>query len=65
MRGKRMKIQYLVNNLEIVGFGITKKGKQVEVPDNIGKQLCEEGLAKEVKGGKIKTDVKDVKEVNE
>ena len=60
-----MKIQYLVNDLEIVGFGIAKKGKQVVVPNEVGISLCEEGLAKEVKSGKIKKDVKDVEEVNE
>ena len=60
-----MKIQYLVDNLEIVGYGIAKKGKQVNVPDQVGISLCEEGLAKEVKSGKIKKDVKDDKEVNE
>jgi len=48
------KIEYLVSGLEVVGFGIAKKGKQIEVPQDVAESLANEGIAKVVKDSKIK-----------
>jgi hypothetical protein len=51
-----MKIKFIVDGLEIAGFGIAEKGKEIEVPDVVGKSLVNEGIAKEVKASKIKKE---------
>ena len=51
-----MKIKFVVDGLEIAGFGIAEKGKEIEVPDVVGKSLVNEGIAKEVKASKIKKE---------
>ena len=49
-----MKIKFIVDGLEIAGFGIATKGKELEVPEVVGNSLITEGIAKEVKASKIK-----------
>ena len=44
------------NCLEIAGFGIAEKGKKIEVPDNVGENLINEGIAKATKASKIKKE---------
>ena len=44
-----MKIEFVVDGLEIAGFGIAEKGKKIEVPDNVGENLINEGIAKATK----------------
>jgi hypothetical protein len=51
-----MKIKFIVDGLEIAGFGIAEKGKEIEVPDVVGKSLVNEGIAKEIKASKIKKE---------
>jgi len=51
-----MKIKFVVDGLEIAGFGIAEKGKEIEVPDTVGNSLVNEGIAKEVKASKIKKE---------
>jgi len=51
-----MKIKFIVDGLEIAGFGVATKGKEIEVPDVVGKSLVNEGIAKEVKASKIKKE---------
>jgi|TARA_E500000178_G_C16746081_1_gene628248 hypothetical protein len=53
-----MKIEFLVGGLELVGFGVTEKGKKVEVSDVLGAQLVSEGIAKPIKASKIKEETK-------
>tara|TARA_R100001015_G_C4609970_1_gene165284 strand:- start:913 stop:1089 length:177 start_codon:yes stop_codon:yes gene_type:complete len=56
------KIQFIVNNWTIVGFGKSEAGKILEVPDSVAKSLIEDGIAIELEKGKITKKVK--KEVN-
>ena len=51
-----MKIKFLVSDLEIPKYGIAKKGKKIEVPDNVGESLINEGIAKATKASKIKKE---------
>ena len=51
-----MKIKFIVDGLEIAVFGVATKGKEIEVPDVVGKSLVNEGIAKEVKASKIKKE---------
>jgi len=51
-----MKIKFIVDGLEIAGFGVATKGKEIEVPDVVGKSLVNEGIAKEVKASKIQKE---------
>jgi|TARA_Y100000289_G_C3868538_1_gene122231 hypothetical protein len=51
-----MKIKFIVDGLEIAGFGIATKGKEIEVPDVVGNSLVSEGIAKESKASKIKKE---------
>jgi hypothetical protein len=51
-----MKIKFIVDGLEIAGFGVATKGKEIDVPDVVGKSLVNEGLAKELKASKIKKE---------
>ena len=41
-----MKIKFLVSDLEIPRYGITEKGKEIDVPDHVGKDLINAGIAK-------------------
>jgi len=59
-----MKIKYTISGLEISGYGISKKGLEVDVPEEVGKSLIEQGLAKETKNVKITKEVIK-EEVNE
>jgi hypothetical protein len=51
-----MKIKFIVDGLEIAGFGVATKGKEIDVPDVVGKSLVNEGIAKELKASKIKKE---------
>ena len=51
-----MKIEFVVDGLEIAGFGVATKGKEIEVPEVVGNSLISEGIAKEVKASKIKKE---------
>jgi len=51
-----MKIKFIVEGLEIAGFGVATKGKEIEVPEVVGNSLISEGIAKEVKASKIKKE---------
>ena len=51
-----MKIKFIVDGLEIAGFGVATKGKEIEVPEVVGNSLVSEGIAKEVKASKIKKE---------
>lgn len=51
-----MKIEFVVDGLEIAGFGIAEKGKKIEVPDTVGESLINEGIAKATKASKIKKE---------
>tara|TARA_Y100001937_G_scaffold39608_1_gene56239 strand:- start:3 stop:173 length:171 start_codon:yes stop_codon:yes gene_type:complete len=51
-----MKIEFLVSDLEIPRYGIAEKGKQIDVPDNVGEDLIAEGIAKEAKTGNTKEE---------
>tara|TARA_R100001443_G_scaffold20068_1_gene31963 strand:- start:23013 stop:23192 length:180 start_codon:yes stop_codon:yes gene_type:complete len=59
-----MKIKYTISGLEISGYGISKRGLEVDVPEEVGKSLIEQGLAKETKNVKITKEVIK-EEVNE
>ena len=58
-----MKIKYTVSGLEITGYGIAKKGLEVDVPKEVAESLIQQGHAKESRDVKITKEVK--KEVNE
>ena len=64
LRTRIMKIKYTISGLEISGYGISKKGLEVDVPEEVGKSLIEQGLAKETKNVKITKEVIK-EEVNE
>ena len=51
-----MKIKFLVSDLEIPKYGIAKKGKEIDVPDHVGKDLIHAGIAKEVKISNTKVE---------
>ena len=51
-----MKIKFIVDGLEIAGFGVATKGKEIDVPEVVGNSLISEGIAKEVKASKIKKE---------
>jgi len=52
-----IKIKYTTSGLEITGYGISKKGAEIEVPNAVGQSLIEQGLAKETNNVKITKEV--------
>jgi hypothetical protein len=48
-----IKITWTVSGIQVVGFGIAKKGKNIEVPAEVADSLIEQGLAKLSKKSKI------------
>ena len=53
MSDKRISVEYVIGGLEISGYGISEKGKEVSLPEEIAESLISEGIAKSK--GKFKT----------
>ncbi len=43
------RVEWISNeSLEVIGYGLKKKGDRFEVPDDLAKQLITQGLVKDV-----------------
>ena len=53
MSDKRISVEYVIGGLEISGYCISEKGKEVSLPEEIAESLISEGIAKSKGKGKI------------